>query len=462
MIWLSNDSAGSEPMQMTLPLKAASMFNQHSRNPARVSARPIMYPACRTPAQVRPFWRATTLLWAVYIGLAFFFATQTPISSKAYYAYHQAAQALIEGRPLYTGLDGWVYLYPPLLAQALTPVAALRSYEAATSLWFVLNTTLLVVSVALLARYVPLRTRRLLWLSPLLFGPVWQALILGQVTIVLLALLTGVWLVLRQQKRPALAGALLALAAWIKVFPAVLLLLFVWQRSWRVAAGAIATGLALLVLQLVISGPATLVGFISTLFGLMQNGQPVANYENLSLFAFLSRLFTENRFVDPLLISPSLLSVSRLVSLLGIVGITGYAIARAQARQPGSDFGWRFDLQYALVIVTVLLLGSTLWVSGLPPLLLVYVLVLRHRHHMAHPPTINWWCGLSFWLITLHQPIVLLLTLNSRAVDPLLLSGGFFGVLLMWALLIRLLLTLPLTVVTALPLTHPRSARRAA
>jgi len=461
MIWLSNDSAGWEPMQTTLLLRAASLFSRQGWNPGRASALPVEQPACRTSRQIPLFWLVVALLWSAYIAIAFFVATQTSIGSNAYSAYHQAAQAVIDGHALYTGLDGWVYLYPPLLAQALTPIVALRSYEAAISLWFMLNISLLLASVALLARYVPLRARRWLWLSPMLFLPVWQALVLGQVTIVLLALLTGVWVALREQ-RPALAGSLLALAAWIKVFPAVLLLLFAWHRNWRLLAGTIVTGLMLLLVQIVISGPATLVGFIRTLFDLIQNGQPAANYENLSLFAFLSRLFAENQFVDPLLISPSLLSISRLVSLVGIVGITGYAIVRAQKRQPASGIGWRSELQYALVIVTVLLMGSTLWVSGLPPLLLVYVLILRHQNQLARPRLINWWCGLTFWLITLHQPIVLLLTSNTRDADPLLLSGGFFGVLLLWVLLIRLLLTLPSTDTIAPPVLHSRRARRAA
>jgi hypothetical protein len=83
--------------------------------------------------------------------------------------------------------------------------------------------------------------------------------------------------------------------------------------------------------------------------------------------------------------------------------------------------------------------GSTLWISGLPPLLLFYVLTLRHQHRFDNPQTIRFICLLSYALIMMNIPLVLIATATKARVSALILSLGFFGAILLWGLIVVLL-----------------------
>lgn len=366
--------------------------------------------------------------WVVYLFVSYYFATTTPLGLRAFYVYFEASEALVGGSSLYNGTTGWIYLYPPLVAQLLIPLTF--SYQIAIIVWFGLNAGLLVLTLMLLARFIPVEKWLLLWLAPLVFIPFWQALYLGQVTIIMLALLTVIWVAVRV-RRPHMAGMVLALATWIKVFPGLLILYFLWKRDWAVLRGVVIAGLGLLIFQVALSGPGEMLAFLETLVTLVSGGQPQATYENLSIFAFTSRLFQENTFVEPVYVDEMLFLVSRLVLTLGVFFIAMITIFRSNVdtRQPHT-LGRLFDLEFGTVILTILLMGSTLWVSGLPPMLLVYVLILRHTESLL----VKVLCGVSFLLLTLYQPF--LVVFRGETLHALVLSTGFFGVILIWLVLV--------------------------
>jgi hypothetical protein len=91
--------------------------------------------------------------------------------------------------------------------------------------------------------------------SLLLIVYVWSSYHLGQPHLVLLALMLGAFVGLRA-KREISAGALIALAAAIKAFPAIAIIYLVYRRYWKAAASLIVT-LAFLLLIL----PAPFRGF---------------------------------------------------------------------------------------------------------------------------------------------------------------------------------------------------------
>ncbi|MFW5691552.1 MAG: glycosyltransferase family 87 protein [Chloroflexota bacterium] len=385
-------------------------------------------------------WFLIAGVWLVFVMLLYFFATRSPLGLGAFYVYFESAKALISLDTIYSGITGWIYLYPPLLAQTLMPLAALNDSALAVNLWLGFNIGLLLATMNMLAHYVPRRYTKLLWVMPVFFVPIWQAMYIGQVTIIMLALLAGVWVAVHEN-RPFLAGALLALASWIKVFPALLVLYFLWRRDWHVIKGVIIGGFGLLALQVIISGPNLMLAFFDVLFSLFLNGQPEATYENLSIFAFVSRLFQVNRHVVPLLVDENLFNIARIALTVGVFVIGFLAITRSQKRTTSSRHGWRFDVEFSLVIVTILLLGSTLWISGLPPLLLTSVLILRNARHYRWSRAIKVTWLLSMILIMMYQPLLIVLTRLSGAVDALVLSIGFFGVMLFWGLMVALLVS---------------------
>lgn len=396
---------------------------------------PTQYP--RIAAHFDPPWWAIQALWLGFIVAVFALATVDPAGYglAAYDVYHEGAARLLDGTPLYSGTSGWIYLYPPFMAQILTPAALLFNVANAGLLWLGLNIGLLVVSVALLARHLPAQWVKPLWVGAVLFVPIGQALYIGQVTVVMLALLVGAWFAIRAEQR-GLAGALVAVAAWIKVFPGILLLYFLWKRDWRVVRGVVVAGLVILAAQVVISGPAMMIDFFRTLLELTATGQPGVTHENNSILAFASRLFEDNPNVQHLVISPYLFNLTRQVLTFGVIGITLVAVVRSGGSTEHPD--WRFDLEFSLVVLTILLMGGTLWISGMPPLLMMYAFVMRSLRRYPRPGLILGLLAVSFLLIVTFIPVMMLfLSPNTPA---LLLSTGFFGVMILWGVLVALLL----------------------
>lgn len=354
----------------------------------------------------------------------------------AFYVYHAGAKSLLGSQDLYSGITGWIYLYPPLLAQILMPLAAYTHNTTSTVVWFSINSAMMISTLSLLSHYIPQSKIRWLWLMPLVFIPFWQALYLGQITIIMMALLAIIWMCI-QEHHHVMAGMFLALSIWIKVFPALLVLYFLWRRDWYTMIGLIIGGLGLLGVQIMISGPDLILNFIDVLFELYSGGQPEATYENLSIFGFASRLFQSNQFVIPLEINASLFSMMRIGLTISTLIISFFAIIRARFTDTLENNRWRFDLEYSLVIMTILMLGSTLWISGLPPLILIYVLILRNVEKYRHPLLVKSIVAISFILITIYQPM--LVVFKGETLHALTLSIGFAGVMLVWSLLVWLL-----------------------
>lgn len=391
-------------------------------------------------------WSIVMGIWIVFVGMLYYAAQHTSFGLKVFEVYYRSAAALLQGDPIYSGTNGWIYLYPPLLSQLLIPIVATLDYTLASTIWLGINIALLVVTLTVLSRYVPDHWAKWLWLLPIAFIPIWQALYIGQVTIILFTLLTGVWVALRED-RPVLAGMLLAFAAWLKVFPAVLILYFLWRRNTRLIAGVIVGGLGLAAFQILVSGPVLFVQFFEVLLSLTAEGQPNLTYENLSIFAFVSRLFQENVNVDPVFINTDLFRTVRIALTVLVIGISAFALYRSgrmdnnRLRSPRARViaSWRFDVEYALVLLTILMVGTTLWISGLPPLILIGLLSLRNRRHTHRKRTRMLWL-MAFLLMVAYQPVIVLVNVTGIVLGPLPLSIGFIGLIIAWALMVWMLL----------------------
>lgn len=142
------------------------------------------------------------------------------------------------------------FLYPPLAAELLRPLAALP-YRAAKLLFTAGALAAWIAAAALVARR--RRVSAAMLGGGALFFPLYFHLERGQIDLLLLPLVLGAW---RMKDRPALAGALFAAAATIKpallgALPAIVAL---GHRRWAAwtAGGAAAALLA----TVVVSGPA--------------------------------------------------------------------------------------------------------------------------------------------------------------------------------------------------------------
>ena len=174
-------------------------------------------------------------------------------SIKDYRVWYETGQLVLQGAEVYP--NKWTkfpFMYPPPCALFLAPLAALGRTGLIIVLTLV-NAAAWFCCIIFSARLASGDWRRghlLLYLIPnLVMGAhVWGNFLLGQPSLLLLALMLAAFLLLQRQ-RNAVAGGLVALAAAIKAFPAVAIIYLIYRRYW-IAALSMALTLAFLLVLL--------------------------------------------------------------------------------------------------------------------------------------------------------------------------------------------------------------------
>ncbi len=246
-----------------------------------------------------PLVRFTLNMSGLLLGVAMLVLTASFLRDGADDAaqYHQAAQNLLSSGDPYATTPGTPEAppnpNPPLLAYLLTPFASLPR-PLFRLIWFGFNCLWLTLLVALSLKLIDDRRISELWGVVIggvaTFVPVLICLMVGQLGI-LLALL-GVLSFWLAERRPAAAGAALATAAAIKLYPGFLGLFFLVHGPRRLVWWAAGWGLLLLALPLLISGLTPYTSYAAkVLFG---GFYPYASDFNVSLAGLFSRLFTVN------------------------------------------------------------------------------------------------------------------------------------------------------------------------
>lgn len=340
-------------------------------------------PASRTPARIV---LATGILFGLaYLGRA---ALVRPGSvALNFQVYHGAAEAFLAGDPLYgqspVGVDWLVYLYPPLSVLVFVPFTLLP-LPAAYAVFTLLS---LLGGVALARLLVGVVERGGVVLAPadkvLIGGFVAlgihtaPTLVFGQVNL-LLALAVATAFVALAASDEVRSGVALALAAFLKVFPAGFGLWYIRQRSVRALGAALATGGGLLAAGLAL-GPDLTVAYIRE--------------------ALLSRA-ARAAFEGGLPPSAAFLTVQRPLSLV----FPGSALARS--------------LGAFLVVAPVV--GLALVRVDTPRRRLVGLFVLQAGVLLALP-------SYPIYYVVLYFPLVPLLYLFAGPGRRLFLAGAFAG-----------------------------------
>ena len=133
--------------------------------------------------------------------------------------------------------QGLVSFIPSTIPSALVvaPWCSLPPLEAKHR-WLLLNLVLLLFTGFLLCRMTKLGWERVALVTFLACIPLRNNFLFGQMHVVVLFLLTlAAWLFFRRSQ--FVAGITLAVAAALKIYPALFLIYFVWKRQWRAAAG---------------------------------------------------------------------------------------------------------------------------------------------------------------------------------------------------------------------------------
>lgn len=151
------------------------------------------------------------------------------------------------------GVDQRLVGFIPLTLPSILPVMPLSSLPPlqAKHLWLLMNLLFLTLTAALLRSCTKLGMQRVVLLTFLAVLPLRDSFLYGQMHIFILLLLTfSAWLYFKDLF--FLSGLPLAIAAAIKVYPALFLVFFVFKKQWRAAIGLIVglSGVALMSLYL--------------------------------------------------------------------------------------------------------------------------------------------------------------------------------------------------------------------
>ena len=197
-------------------------------------------------------WTLLAILLAIFAGGGFVPAWRT--LNTDFPNYYLAASLYHRGIPLDRAYE-WVWFQrqkdylnisqplvgfvpnPPLCALPILPLSGL-SPLAAKRAWLVLNLGFFVLALELLRRVSKLPWRRVALISLLCVVPLRANFLVGQYYILILLLICAAYYASCLGHRLT-SGMFLAAGASLKLFPAFFLLLFVWRRDWRSAAGLI-------------------------------------------------------------------------------------------------------------------------------------------------------------------------------------------------------------------------------
>lgn len=178
------------------------------------------------------------------------------------------------------------YVYPPLWAAVLAPLTQIFSFSVTGNLLVVVNALALVAMIWMGKALFPSQAHSSFNWAALCagltaFSIVFQlAFLLGQPQIIVTAMIMGSVLLLAQGHDKS-AGALLALAAAIKLAPAIFAVLFVMERRWRALGSFMVVGAGLAAASVLIAGWPLHEGFLYKLSQL--DGRTLLSRINLSL-----------------------------------------------------------------------------------------------------------------------------------------------------------------------------------
>jgi len=263
----------------------------------------------------------------------------------------------------------FAYGYPPLFAYAMQPLGRL-DYRTAQWIWFGLNTLLLIGLIALCMQLSRSTLARRYWgiltLIMLVAPPTRLSLQLGQVSILIAVMLAGC---LALERRPYLAGLLLASVSWIKLTPIVIGMRYALWRPRGVLWWTIAAGLGLLAISLLAYGVAPYQHFFdSIVFG---REYPYAAEHNISFYGFWSRLLARSLYAVPLIDALILARTATILSSVATLGLCAWA-----TREPSDQLG--SQIVFCLWLCAMQLLSPSNGYYSLVALLLPLLVVLRY------------------------------------------------------------------------------------
>jgi hypothetical protein len=304
-----------------------------------------------------------------------------------------SARNLLNGLPVYTSqritremylgdsqgqdLGVWIELnaHPPTSILLSLPLAWL-DYPDAVLVWNLLSLAALGISLLWVMRglRIPVSVWSLLPLLALFLMsvPLWVHAFYGQLGLVLLLLITGTWAAERSGKQ-AWAGALLAAATAIKLFPGFLFLYFVVRRQWRAVLVGVLALIALTLVTAAVLGTESYRSYVEEVLPRVRWFR--AGWHNASIPGFWAKLFDpgpeEVRSVwrtNPVWQCAPLARTGAFLSCAAVAAILAVLIRRARSRA-------QCDRAFGAAVTGMLLVSPVVWEHSFVLLLLPVALI---------------------------------------------------------------------------------------
>ena len=287
--------------------------------------------------------------------------------------------------------------YPPVVYGMFSYFTPMGLYKLKTA-WYYLNCILLAVSVLLLLAAGPMpaftvRSKILMILYCLvfafLFSPVQENFMMGQVNVFLLFLICLGFLFYRRGAMGA-AGAMVGLAAAIKLFPGILLLFFITRRKWKAVISFVCAFLGTFLLGYLLFGPE-----LSRSYFVNSPGGYAAWFGQSSVWlqsvpSFLIYLMS-SLFPGAGVQTLAVRGFS-LVIALSVLGVTFYHAYTSPEQNSRADTGL-----FAAFSCAIFLTSPLVWPYHLV-LLLVLMPVIWHRDNFRHGASFRKW-NPAFWIL---------------------------------------------------------------
>jgi hypothetical protein len=338
--------------------------------------------------------------------------------------YLEVGELVLRRADIYAESRPDVNTWPPLFAVVCVPLALLgrASVYLARAVWFALNLGCIVAMLGLAVQLVYRRPLVLERASPMGVALV-SAAVLGPLVlsarfflgnldrlqinmVILTACLAGALLLARG--RSVAGGALIGVAAAVKVLPIFFVPYFAWKRWWTTCAAAIVAGGLASLAPILVFGPKRFVAYVTHWITLSTGSWPVRK-GNQSVYAMIDRLYTHGAIVwspsQKRLTAANDPVVAALVyGSFALVALVFAFVSRRGGRQPASA---AVTVEVAIVLCLAVLYSPLAWKHYFVFLLLGQFVLWRAAFGDGYglPPASRrrsaWLLGISYVLTTL-------------------------------------------------------------
>src|ERR1700683_771853 len=204
---------------------------------------------------------------------------------------------------------------PPTLILSLVPFTTLKPLTA-KRVWLVLNLIFLVTSLWMLHLVTSLTWRRTGLIALLCVLPLHIDFLFARHYVLILMLICGAYYA-SSLNRQRTSGALLGIAAAMKLFPALFVILFIWRRNWGAVIGMVLSATAITTLSLWMFGVDVHRVFLNEVLSQASRGEWLGPYvlSQNSFITLWSRAFLIEPELNhfPWLNSPAMFAIAQAI-----------------------------------------------------------------------------------------------------------------------------------------------------